>query len=119
MSSNCISIIEKVYEMFRQSSIAYGHGTDNAWDEAVYLVTSVADLADDESSASLKISDRLIDQILGFAERRINERLPLAYLLGFCEYAGCVSEADTSKEDIKKVQEVTKIMAEKLNGVSQ
>lgn len=88
MSSNCISIIEKVYEMFRQSSIAYGHGTDNAWDEAVYLVTSVADLADDESSASLKISDRLIDQILGFAERRINERLPLAYLLGFCEYAG-------------------------------
>ena len=88
MSSNCISIIEKVYEMFRQSSIAYGHGTDNAWDEAVYLVTSVADLADDESSASLKISDPLIDQILGFAERRINERLPLAYLLGFCEYAG-------------------------------
>lgn len=88
MSNNCLSIIEKVYEMFRHSSIAYGHGTDNAWDEAVYLVTSVADLADDESSASLEISDRLIDQILGFAERRINERMPLAYLLGFCEYAG-------------------------------
>merc|ERR1712224_382449 len=35
---------------------------------------------------------------------------------GFCEYAGCVSEADTSKEDIKKVQATTKIMAEKLTG---
>ena len=88
MGDTCISLIEKVHEMFLASPIAYGHGTDNAWDEAVYLVTSVANLPDNESSLLVEVSDAVVKNALGCAQRRIKERVPLAYLLGFCQYSG-------------------------------
>ena len=88
MGDTCISLIEKVHEMFLASPIAYGHGTDNAWDEAVYLVTSVANLPDNESSLLVEVSDAVVKNVLGCAQRRIKERVPLAYLLGFCQYSG-------------------------------
>jgi len=88
LGDTCISLIEKVHEMFLASPIAYGHGTDNAWDEAVYLVTSVANLPDNESSLLVEVSDAVVKNALGCAQRRIKERVPLAYLLGFCQYSG-------------------------------
>ncbi len=88
MADTCISLIEKVHEMFLASPIAYGHGTDNAWDEAVYLVTSVANLPDNESSLQLSVSGAIVKNVLECAQRRIKERVPLAYLLGFCQYSG-------------------------------
>lgn len=88
MGDTCISLTEKVHEMFLASPIAYGHGTDNAWDEAVYLVTSVTDLPDNESSLLVEVSDAVVKNVLGCAQRRIKERIPLAYLLGFCQYSG-------------------------------
>ncbi len=88
MGDTCISLIEKVHEMFLASPITYGHGTDNAWDEAVYLVTSVANLPDNESSLLVEVSDAVVKNALGCAQRRIKERVPLAYLLGFCQYSG-------------------------------
>ena len=88
MGDTCISLIEKVHEMFLASPIAYGHGTDNAWDEAVYLVTSVANLPDNESSLLVEVSDAVVKNALGCAQRRIKERVPLVYLLGFCQYSG-------------------------------
>ena len=30
--------------LFEQSDVYFGHGTDNAWDEAVYLISHVLDL---------------------------------------------------------------------------
>ena len=88
MGNTCISLVEKVHEMFFASPITYGHGTDNAWDEAVYLVTSVANLPDNESSLLVEVSDAVVKNVLGCAQRRIKERVPLAYLLGFCQYSG-------------------------------
>ncbi len=88
MGDTCISLIEKVHEMFLASPITYGHGTDNAWDEAVYLVTSVANLPDNESSLLVEVSDAVVKNALGCAQRRIKERVPLVYLLGFCQYSG-------------------------------
>ena len=88
MGDTCISLIEKVHEMFLASPITYGHGTDNAWDEAVYLVTSVANLPDNESSLLVEVSDAVVKNALGCAQRRIKERVPLAYLLGVCQYSG-------------------------------
>ena len=74
--------------MFLDSAIVYGHGTDNAWDEAVYLVTSLSGLPDSDQSVGLKVSEEIERKIIDYAERRIEERIPLAYLLGFCQYAG-------------------------------
>ena len=88
VTDTCISLIERVHGMFLASPLAYGHGTDNAWDEAVYLVTSIANLPDNESSLQVEMSDAVAKSVLGFAQRRIKERVPLAYLLGFCQYSG-------------------------------
>ena len=74
--------------MFLDSAIVYGHGTDNAWDEAVYLVTSLSGFPDSEQSIALEVSQEIERKIIDYAERRIGERIPLAYLLGFCQYAG-------------------------------
>ncbi len=72
-----------MHEMFHSSPMTYGHGTDNAWDEAVYLVTNIANLPDNEASFLVEISDAVVKEVLGLAHRRIKERVPLAYLLGF------------------------------------
>ena len=74
--------------MFLNSAIVYGHGTDNAWDEAVYLVTSLSGFSDSDQSVDLEVSQETERKIIDCAERRIQDRVPLAYLLGFCEYAG-------------------------------
>jgi protein-(glutamine-N5) methyltransferase, ribosomal protein L3-specific len=69
---------------FRQAGLHYGHGTDNAWDEAVYLVLHTLHLPPDTLEpfldARLLASER--ERVLAVIERRVNERIPAAYLTG-------------------------------------
>lgn len=73
-----------------QSDIYFGHGTDNAWDESVYLLLEVLQfpwsLLDAILDAKLTESER--EQILHLYLRRINERKPAAYLVGRAWFAG-------------------------------
>ena len=82
------SLIESVSAQFEQAGLSYGHGTDNAWDEAVALVLSVTGAADEESSLSLAVPDRHVERILQAALERVQTRQPLAYILGSCRYMG-------------------------------
>lgn len=66
----------------------FGHGTDNAWDEAVALVLGVARLPDDRASLGQPLSAALNARIQELLGRRIDERIPLAYLLGHARFAG-------------------------------
>ncbi|MGE8547950.1 50S ribosomal protein L3 N(5)-glutamine methyltransferase [Alcaligenes sp. Marseille-Q7550] len=64
--------------------VAFGHGSDNAWDEAAYLLLHTLrlplDTLDPYLDARLLRSER--EQFLALIARRCNERLPAAYLTG-------------------------------------
>ncbi|OAM40825.1 MULTISPECIES: 50S ribosomal protein L3 N(5)-glutamine methyltransferase [Eikenella] len=67
---------------FNQARLSFGHGSDNAHDEAVYLILHTLHLPLDtlEPYLDAALLPEEIDAILSLAERRVNERLPMAYL---------------------------------------
>ncbi|KKL09817.1 hypothetical protein LCGC14_2562080, partial [marine sediment metagenome] len=75
---------------FAASEIFFGHGTDNVWDEAVHLVMRSLHLPLENNTqfldARLTREERVL--ILERVGRRINERVPLAYLLGEAWFMG-------------------------------
>lgn len=76
--------------LFEQSELWFGHGTDNAFDEAAELVFFGAGLrhedAADVYSRQLGTGERAA--ILALFERRIAERIPAAYLTQRMWFAG-------------------------------
>lgn len=81
-------VIGQVEARFKENNLCYGHGSDNPWDEAVALVLGVTEFPDDEAALVEPVSGELQRQINGMATRRIEERIPLAYLLGKANFAG-------------------------------
>lgn len=75
---------------FNQAELVYGHGTENAWDESVNLVLSSLALPPDVDTnvldARLLVAEKklIVDRI----KRRIDERLPVPYLLNEAWFAG-------------------------------
>lgn len=67
---------------FQQSNIFFGHGTDNAWDEAAYLLLHTLHLPIDrlEPFMDARLTDHERAQCVGIIRRRIEERIPAAYL---------------------------------------
>ncbi|GHT91371.1 50S ribosomal protein L3 glutamine methyltransferase [Betaproteobacteria bacterium] len=67
---------------FTEANLHFGHGSDNAWDEAVYLTLATLHLPIDRLEpfldARLLASERAT--LLDIYRRRIEERLPAAYL---------------------------------------
>ena len=72
------------------SDIFFGHGTDNAWDEAVQLALAAAGLpADsDDSVLAAPVPGPAWQRLQAMLHRRINERVPLPYLTGVAWFAG-------------------------------
>ena len=68
--------------LFENSDIYFGHGTDNAWDEAVYLLSSVLNLPPnaDRSLLGNSVSDNDQEKITALFHRRIDERVPAPYI---------------------------------------
>ncbi len=75
---------------FNAAGLFYGHGTDNAWDEAVQLVLPTLYLPIDVPAhvreSRLTTSERL--RIVERVVRRINERIPTAYLTNKAWFCG-------------------------------
>jgi len=78
------------------SDVFFGHGTDNPWDEAVQLVLSVAELPLDADEGVLPhpLDDGMRERIDALLRRRIDEHVPLPYLLGQAWFAGLALRCD-------------------------
>lgn len=67
---------------FNEAGLFFGHGSHNAWDEAVYLAQHTLKLPMDQLEPFLDA--RLLQQeklaLMTIYERRVRERLPAAYL---------------------------------------
>ncbi|XOD70367.1 MAG: 50S ribosomal protein L3 N(5)-glutamine methyltransferase [Sodalis sp. (in: enterobacteria)] len=75
---------------FNAAQIYYGHGTDNAWNEALQLVLPSLflplNLLPDIYTARLTSNERA--RVIKLVVRRINERIPVAYLTNKAWFCG-------------------------------
>ncbi|GGI83573.1 50S ribosomal protein L3 N(5)-glutamine methyltransferase [Shewanella gelidii] len=75
---------------FNDANIYYGHGTDNAWDEAVSLVFHALHLPEEigqqviHSNLTSSEKHKIVELII----RRVQERLPVPYLTNQARFAG-------------------------------
>ncbi|KPQ01433.1 50S ribosomal protein L3 N(5)-glutamine methyltransferase [Marinobacter sp. HL-58] len=85
-----------VSSRFADSPLYFGHGTDNVWDESVQLVMRSLHLPLENNTlfldARLTRDERQL--IVDRMERRISERVPLAYLLGEAWFMGLPFHVD-------------------------
>ncbi len=79
-----------------QAELHFGHGTDNAEDEAIQLVLFAADLEydADEQSLSAELPETLRSKAIELIGRRIVERKPAPYLTGIAHYGGLKFQVD-------------------------
>jgi ribosomal protein L3 glutamine methyltransferase len=77
-------------EALEQSDVYFGHGTDNAWDESVQLVLSIADLPlySGQEVLAHPLQNKQVDRIQELLRRRIDDHIPLPYLLGRAWFGG-------------------------------
>ena len=67
---------------FNTAQLYFGHGSDNAFDEAAYLLLHTLKLPLDQLDPFLdaRLTTDEIQTLLGLIERRANDRVPVAYL---------------------------------------
>ena len=83
-------LIKVVADRFSAANLVYGHGTDNANDEAAYLVFAVLGLQHENAAAEYPcdVSPEDEQKVLRLAARRIGNRAPVAYLTRQAWFAG-------------------------------
>ena len=84
------TLIEEIAGAFESAELVYGHGTENPLDEAAYLVFGVLELdhADAVSAYGRNVAPQETSTIEQLARRRIDERIPVAYLINKAWFAG-------------------------------
>jgi ribosomal protein L3 glutamine methyltransferase len=90
----CIrDLLRYAVSRFNQAGVNFGHGSDNAYDEAAYLILHTLHLPLDrlEPFFDAVLLPEEILSVLNVIERRVSERLPAAYItqeawLGECRF---------------------------------
>jgi ribosomal protein L3 glutamine methyltransferase len=84
------ALIERGSERLARAGVFFGHGTDNAWDDAAALVWHALRLPDNPTA---KVYERAVSEagqrkVAELLDRRISERIPAVYLTGQTWFAG-------------------------------
>ena len=89
--------IQELSKRFADNEVYFGHGTDNSYDEAAYLVFGVLGLDhnDDIESLSRELTKYELDILERKAEQRIGNHIPVAYIIGEAWFAGLKFFSDT------------------------
>ena len=87
---NVEQLIRTIAEQFDRAELAYGHGTDNPVDEAAWLVFATLKIAHEAAAEAyaMPVVESDVLKVSALAQRRINERVPMAYLLQQAYFAG-------------------------------
>jgi ribosomal protein L3 glutamine methyltransferase len=75
---------------FHEAGLFFGHGTDNAWDDARQLVLGALHLPFEiaDSYLDCRLEEDEQQHLLELIRRRVEERVPTAYLLGEAWFCG-------------------------------
>jgi len=87
---NVEQLIHDIAGRFEAAQLSYGHGTDNAIDEAAWLVFAVLGLshADAPGVYLNAVADDSIATVNELAAKRVDKRVPVAYLVNQAWFAG-------------------------------
>ena len=75
-------VLRHAVTRFNTEQLYFGHGSDNAFDEAVYLILHTLKLPLDQLDPFLdaRLTEQEINILLSLIERRAKDRVPVAYL---------------------------------------
>ncbi len=92
-----IDLIRYGGSRFNEAGLTFGHSYDNAMDEATQLVLHALHLPHDLSPVygQSRLTGAEKAKILALFQRRIDERIPAAYLTGEAWFAGLSFKSDT------------------------
>jgi len=90
------ALIERASRKLKRARVFFGHGTDNAWDDAAALVWHALRLP---HTASARAYERAVspagqERVAALVARRISERVPAVYLTGQTWFAGLPFNVD-------------------------
>jgi ribosomal protein L3 glutamine methyltransferase len=91
-AASCDEWVAAIAKYFVAHDLVFGHGTDNAGDEAFWLVRHVQGWRDDAWARAPDLE--LLRPAVALAARRVEERKPLAYLLGEAWFANLRFKVD-------------------------
>lgn len=91
-----IDLIRYGASRFNASGLTYGHSYDNALDEATQLTLHALHMPHDLSPVygQARVTEAEKEEVLGLFLRRIEERIPAAYLTGEAWFAGLSFKSD-------------------------
>jgi ribosomal protein L3 glutamine methyltransferase len=87
--TNTQACLQKMTQAFAEADLFFGHGTDNAWDEACWLLETLARRAGlPQPTLETELPPALVAQVSTLAQARLDTRKPLAYLLNEAWFCG-------------------------------
>jgi ribosomal protein L3 glutamine methyltransferase len=91
-----LALIERGARRLRRAGVFFGHGTDNAWDDAAALVLHALDLPRSGTRAlyARRVGSRQVERVEELMARRVKERIPAVYLTGEIWFAGLPFHVD-------------------------